>query len=218
MPAFTPEEFSGLCEEIEASDEVWVTSGGIVISLKKYEMLDYRWLWALVNYIYTKLHDDEVPDKLEIPSLTIPDLLKNAAERHPQQTALVFLGARLSYEGLKRQVDKLAAGLHALGIDQGDRVAIMMPNCPQAVIAYYATLSLGAVTVMTNPLYVERELEHQWGDSDVTLVVPVRRESYKCTSSESVESTEYPRRELVIQQRSEHSSGHWLGKWRGLYR
>lgn len=72
LAAFTPEEFSGLCEEIEASDEVWVTSGGNIVSLKKYEMLDYRWLWALVNYIYTWLWDDKVknigtPDSSPIP-------------------------------------------------------------------------------------------------------------------------------------------------------
>jgi len=50
-------------------------------------------------------------------------------------------------------------------------VAIMLPNCPQTIIAYYATLSLGAVTVMTNPLYVERELEHQWGDAGVEFII-----------------------------------------------
>jgi long-chain acyl-CoA synthetase len=120
---------------------------------------------------WLEFYDDEVPDKLEIPFLTIPDLLKNAAERHPKQTALVFLGARLNYRQLKQQVDRFAAALYALDIGQGDRVAIMMPNCPQAVIAYYATLLLGAVTVMTNPLYVERELKHQWGDSGVKIVI-----------------------------------------------
>jgi len=120
---------------------------------------------------WLKFYDAEVPDTLEIPPITIPDLLKNAAERHPNQTATVFLGARLTYSELKQQVDKLAAALHHLGVSQGDRVAIMMPNCPPTVIAYYATLSLGAVTVMTNPLYVERELEHQWGDSGVKVVM-----------------------------------------------
>jgi long-chain acyl-CoA synthetase len=120
---------------------------------------------------WLEFYDDEVPDKLEIPFLTIPDLLNNAAERHPKQTALVFLGARLNYRQLKQQVDRFAAALYALDIGQGDRVAIMMPNCPQAVIAYYATLLLGAVTVMTNPLYVERELKHQWGDSGVKIVI-----------------------------------------------
>jgi len=116
-------------------------------------------------------YDKEVPNELNIPDITIPDLLTSAAEKHAKHTACVFMGARMDYGRLKRQVDKLAAALHKLGVSKGDRVAIMMPNCPQAIIAYYATLSLGAVTVMTNPLYVERELEHQWGDSEVELVI-----------------------------------------------
>jgi long-chain acyl-CoA synthetase len=62
-----------------------------------------------------------------------------------------------------------------LGVKKGDRVAIMLPNCPQTIIAYYATLSLGAVVVMTNPLYTERELERQWSESGVTAAVVLDR-------------------------------------------
>lgn len=120
---------------------------------------------------WLKFYDPEVPDELVIPSFIIPDLLKNAAAKYPGQTALVFQGARMTYAQLNQQVDKLAAGLHDLGVEKGDRVAVMLPNCPQAVIAYYATLSLGAVTVMTNPLYVERELEYQWGDSGAETII-----------------------------------------------
>ena len=120
---------------------------------------------------WLEFYDAEVPDRLEIPPIIIPDLLTNAARKHPNHTATVFLGARLTYSRLKQQVDKLAAALHRLGISKGDRVAIMMPNCQPAVIAYYATLSLGAGTVMTKPLYVERELEHQWGDSGGEVVI-----------------------------------------------
>ena len=116
-------------------------------------------------------YDKEVPQELHIPEMTIPDLLRRAAEHHPKHHACVFMGARMDFDHLKQQVDKLAAALHELGVAKGDRVAIMMPNCPQAIIAYYATLSLGAVTVMTNPLYVERELLHQWGDSGTEVVI-----------------------------------------------
>ncbi|MDX1520120.1 MAG: long-chain fatty acid--CoA ligase, partial [Anaerolineae bacterium] len=95
----------------------------------------------------------------------------NATDKYPNQTVTVFLNARLTYAQLKKDVDKLAASLHDLGVRKGDRVAIMLPNCPQTVIAYYAVLSLGAVTVMTNPLYVERELEYQWGNSGAKVVI-----------------------------------------------
>jgi long-chain acyl-CoA synthetase len=120
---------------------------------------------------WLKFYDDAVPEQLTVPSLTIPDLLKNAAHNHPKHTALVYMGARFSYSQLKQEVDRLAAALYELGVRKGDRVAIMMPNCPQTIMAYYATLSLGAVTVMTNPLYVERELHHQWADAGVKIVI-----------------------------------------------
>jgi long-chain acyl-CoA synthetase len=116
-------------------------------------------------------YDADVPETLNIPPIALPDLLVRAAENYPDQTACVFMGARMKYRQLKKQVDRLAAALNNLGVRPGDRVAIMMPNCPQAIIAYYATLSLGAVTVMTNPLYVERELIHQWGDSGTEYVI-----------------------------------------------
>ena len=120
---------------------------------------------------WLKFYDEEVSPSLTIPSLTVPDLLGRAAKNYPHQTACVFMGARINYRRLKQDVDRLAAALHQLGIEPGDRVAIMLPNCPQAIIAYYAVLSLGAVAVMTNPLYVERELEHQWGDAGVKAVI-----------------------------------------------
>jgi long-chain acyl-CoA synthetase len=116
-------------------------------------------------------YDADVPQELNIPPLTIPDLLTEAARDYPEQTACVFMGGRMKYRQLQQVVDRLAGALHHLGVQPGDRVAIMLPNCPQAIIAYYATLSLGAVTVMTNPLYVERELLHQWSDSEVRYVI-----------------------------------------------
>ncbi|MCB0193184.1 MAG: long-chain fatty acid--CoA ligase [Anaerolineae bacterium] len=120
---------------------------------------------------WLQFYDKQVPTELTVPHLTLPESLTNAAKNHPKQTALVYLGARIQYRQLKNEVDGLAAALYALSVKPGDRVGIMMPNCPQAVIAYYATLSLGAMTVMTNPLYVERELEHQWRDAGVEIVI-----------------------------------------------
>ncbi len=120
---------------------------------------------------WLKFYDAEVTAELVIPPLTIPALLEHAAAKYPKHTATIFMGARLTYRQLKEQVDRLAAALHHLGVGKGDRVALMLPNCPQTIIAYYATLSLGAVTVMTNPLYVERELEYQWGDAGVKVVI-----------------------------------------------
>ena len=116
---------------------------------------------------WLRFYDAGVPPTLEYPASSVPEFLRISAQRFPNQVATIFLGARLTYRQLKAQVDSLAGELHRMGVRQGDRVAIMLPNCPQTVIAYYATLSLGAVAVLTNPLYVERELEHQWGDAGV---------------------------------------------------
>lgn len=120
-----------------------------------------------MNRPWLQFYDEGVPHTLEYPSITVPDFLRQSSRRFPSQVATIFMGGRLTYRRLKAQVDRLARQLYELGVRKGDRVAIMLPNCPQMVIAYYATLSLGAVTVLTNPLYVERELEHQWGESGV---------------------------------------------------
>ncbi len=119
---------------------------------------------------WLRFYDEGVPPTIEVPPITVPDFLHQAALRFPSQVATLFLGARLTYRGLQVQVDCLAGQLHKLGVRKGDRVAIMLPNCPQTIIAYYATLTLGAVAVLTNPLYVERELEHQWGETGAETV------------------------------------------------
>src|SRR5699024_7247983 len=66
---------------------------------------------------------------------------------------------------------KVANYMQALGLKKGDRVAIMLPNCPQGVISYYATLLSGAIVVQINPLYTERELEYQLKDSGAIFII-----------------------------------------------
>ncbi len=84
---------------------------------------------------------------------------------------MTFKGRTLSYRQLKDQVDRFAAGLSELGVAKDSRVALWMPNLPQMVIGFFATLRLGAQVVNTNPLYVEREIEHQFNDAGVSVVV-----------------------------------------------
>jgi long-chain acyl-CoA synthetase len=103
--------------------------------------------------------------------VTLPEMLERSAAAYPEAAAIVFLGTRMTYRQLKEEVDRLATALAALGVAPGTRVAIHLPNLPQTVIGYYATLALGAQVVMTNPLYVEREIEHQWGDADCRVAI-----------------------------------------------
>lgn len=116
-------------------------------------------------------YDPGVPCTATLEDLTLPQFLERAAAMHPATTAVVFLNGRLTYRELKDQVDRLATALAALGVAKDHRVAIQLPNLPQTVIAYYATVRLGAQVVLTNPLYTMREMEHQWKDAGCTVAV-----------------------------------------------
>lgn len=116
-------------------------------------------------------YPDEVPPSLTYPDGSIVQFLLDAVNRYPQHQALSFMGKTMTYRELHRDAVQLATRLVSLGISKGDRVAIMLPNCPQAVVSYYGVLLAGAVVVQTNPLYVERELEHQLKDSGASALI-----------------------------------------------
>jgi len=116
-------------------------------------------------------YDPGVPRTATFEDVTLPQFLERAAATHPDTTALVFLNGRLTYRELKDQVDRLATALASLGVAKDSRVAIQLPNLPQTVIAYYATVRLGAQAVLTNPLYTTREMEHQWKDAGCRLAI-----------------------------------------------
>ncbi|UVI33534.1 long-chain-fatty-acid--CoA ligase [Paenibacillus spongiae] len=116
-------------------------------------------------------YPQEVAPDIDIPDYSVADLLRRSAAEYPEHTALYFHGKKMNYRELLAAANKMAAGLQALGVGKGERVAIMLPNCPQTVIAYFGTLLAGAIAVMTNPLYVERELEHQLRDSGAVAII-----------------------------------------------
>jgi long-chain acyl-CoA synthetase len=112
-----------------------------------------------------------VPQQVEIPDVPVTRLLDDAARDFPKHTALAFLGRTVSYRALAAAVDRFAGALADLGVRKGDRVALVLPNCPQNVIAFFAVLRLGAVVVQHNPLYTPSELKHQLADSGATVAV-----------------------------------------------
>jgi long-chain acyl-CoA synthetase len=118
-----------------------------------------------------RFYDKGVPFEVDLPKDPLPVRLEKTAQDFPQVIATEFQGARLTYQQLDDQVHTFAASLGSLGVKPGDRVAIMLPNCPQTIIAYYSVLSLGAVVVMTNPMYVEREMMQQFDDSGAKVLV-----------------------------------------------
>ncbi|MHC1724666.1 MAG: long-chain fatty acid--CoA ligase [Syntrophobacteraceae bacterium] len=123
-----------------------------------------------MNRIWQKSYDPEVPFSASYPETCLPLVLEQNARLVADKVATEFFGSRLTYRKIWDQVLRLSNGLKAIGVVKGSKVAIMLPNSPQCVIAYYATLWLGGIVIMTNPLYVERELDHQWKDSDAEFL------------------------------------------------
>ena len=105
-----------------------------------------------------------VPEDLPPVTGSLVDIVAASARDYPDAPALQFFGRETSYRDLQGAIDRAAAGLKALGIGAGDRVAIVLPNCPQHIVAFYAILRLGAIAIEHNPLYTPRELRKQFED------------------------------------------------------
>ena len=105
-----------------------------------------------------------VPADLEPVTGSLLDVVAASVRDYPDATALQFFGRETSYRGMQEAIDRVAAGLKARGVGPGDPVAIVLPNCPQHIIAFYAILRLGAVVIEHNPLYTPRELRKQFED------------------------------------------------------
>ena len=107
---------------------------------------------------------DGVPADLAPVTGSLVDIVEASARDYPDAPALQFFGRTTSYRDLQHQIERAAAGLRAQGVKRGDPVAIVLPNCPQHIVAFYAVLRLGAVVVEHNPLYTPRELRKQFED------------------------------------------------------
>jgi long-chain acyl-CoA synthetase len=160
-------------------------------------------------------YEEGVPRTVACPEITLPEALDRTVARFPDRAALrFFLDARLpapvlTYRQLQDQTLRFATALFQLGVRKGDRVALMLPNCPQMVVAFYGALRIGAVPVNTNPMYVSREMREQFEDSGCETVVlldqfyPRLREIHAATRVRRVivadvaESLPWPARLLV---------------------
>lgn len=113
-----------------------------------------------------------VPHTLEpYPRTSVFSMLENSARRFPDRPAMAWFGRHMSYRFLLAEVERFSAVLSALGVAKGDRVGLILPNAPQYVIAYYATMRIGAILVGNNPLYTQREMEHQLKDAGIQVLV-----------------------------------------------
>lgn len=121
--------------------------------------------------IWHKHYPSEIPTRINYDKKPLQDFLIQSAKRYNQKKVLHFMGREISFQDLFSEAKKMANYMQSLGLEKGDKVAVMLPNCPQAVISYYATLLAGGIVVQTNPLYKERELEYQMKDSGATFIV-----------------------------------------------
>jgi long-chain acyl-CoA synthetase len=117
-------------------------------------------------------YDDDVPHSVgPYPDKTLLDYLSDLARDHGSKSALLFKGTAMSYRQLEDQSTAFAAALAALGARPGDRVALLVPNCPQFFVAEFGAWKAGAIVVALNPIYSERELEAALISTDASLVV-----------------------------------------------
>jgi long-chain acyl-CoA synthetase len=121
-------------------------------------------------------YDPDVPATLApYPNRTLIEYLADAARTQPDKPALLFKGARITYGALERLSDACASAFAALGIKRGDRVALLLPNCPQFLIAQFGAWKLGAIVAPLNPTYTEHELEGPLRDHAVETIVTLTR-------------------------------------------
>lgn len=123
------------------------------------------------NKPWLKHYPPQIPHTLTFEETSLQQLLKNTAEKYPNKIAIHFNGKELSYQELYDSALKFAGYLQKIGIQKGDRVAIMLPNTPQSVISFYGVMMAGGIVVQTNPMYTERELAFQMKDSGAKAIV-----------------------------------------------
>jgi long-chain acyl-CoA synthetase len=113
---------------------------------------------------WTRSYAEGVPEDLEPVTGSLVDIVEASARDYPDAPALQFFGRTTSYRELNEQISRAAAALRDRGVRPGDPVAIVLPNCPQHIVAFYAVLRLGAIVVEHNPLYTPREMRKQFED------------------------------------------------------
>ena len=112
-----------------------------------------------------------VPADVEIPEMSVVEDFDQSTEKWKDRAALVFYGRKISYKELRDHVDRFATALCDLGVKKGDRVALLLLNSPQFVIAYFGALKAGATLTAISPLYVSPEIKHQIEDSGASTII-----------------------------------------------
>jgi acyl-CoA synthetase (AMP-forming)/AMP-acid ligase II len=120
---------------------------------------------------WLKNYDLWVPAEINPPNQPLYQILQIASGAYREKPAVAFMGASIDFGEVKKLVDRLATALQKLGVVKGDRVGIMLPNCPQYLISFFAIVRLGAIVVNVNPIYTPREVEMVAKDSGMRAII-----------------------------------------------
>lgn len=123
------------------------------------------------NRPWFKHYPPEIPKSIVYDEKSLHEYLLESGIKHEEKKALHFMGKQVTYGELLSEAKKMASFFQEKGLKKGDRVAIMLPNCPQGVISYYGALMAGGIVVQVNPLYTERELTYQLQDSGANFII-----------------------------------------------
>ncbi len=115
--------------------------------------------------VWLQHYDYFVPENIRYPKIPLYQLLELTCVKYDESVAAIFFDQKMTYGELRDNVRRMATALKSMGVRKGDRVALMLPNCPQFIISYYGVLEAGATVVNVSPLHVERELEYEFNDS-----------------------------------------------------
>jgi long-chain acyl-CoA synthetase len=135
---------------------------------------------------WVRVYEGQASPETEVYEGSLTDFFRSSVEEHRDKTAITFHGTTFDFTRLEALSEKIAASFAARGVKKGDRIALMLPNCPQYVVSFFATVRLGAIVTQLNPMYVEREIEHILKDSNAETMV--------------VYSNVYPRVKTVIER------------------
>ncbi len=124
-----------------------------------------------MNIPWSAHYSSNAPETLDFTEKFLQEFLDDCANNFGKNNAIQFHNFKMNYAQLKKTAENFASSLKKLGVEKGDRIAIMLPNIPQTIIAFWGSLKAGATIVMTNPLYMESELTHHFNDSNPKVLI-----------------------------------------------
>ena len=164
---------------------------------------------------WLKLYPPGIPSEIEIPEKSVGEAFDESAEKWKDRTAIIFYGNKISYKELKEKIDRFANGLFHLGIKKGDRVALLLLNSPEFIIAFFAAIKVGAILTPISPVYVSSEIKQQLEDSGAETIIS------QDILYEGVEKTEVKLKNVILSNIGESLPrlSKFLGKsvLRGIY-